>query len=128
MTTNRLRLLVCSAIVFLAPALVAAQSPTDAQRMLDNNPALLQQLRQRILSSGLTPEQVRARLRAEGYPESLLDAYLPGGNTGADVVTPGTSEDVFNAISQLGIVDTVEAASLRCASQPRFDSTIVTTD
>ena len=37
-------------------------------------PALLQQLRQRILTSGLTPDQVRARLKAEGYPETLLDA------------------------------------------------------
>ena len=59
---------------------LAAQNPTpaQAQQMLQNNPALLQQLRQRIMTSGLTPDQVRARLRAEGYPESLLDAYLPG--------------------------------------------------
>ena len=46
--------------------------------MLQTNPALFQQLRQKIMTSGLTPDQVRARLRAEGYPENLLDAYLPG--------------------------------------------------
>ena len=129
MNSNRLRSLACSALVFLTPALLAAQnpSPTDAQRMLEQNPALLQQLRSRILSSGLTPEQVRARLRAEGYPETLLDAYLGSGNTGAEVVSAGTQEDVYNAITQLGIVDTLEAQVLRCATMPS-DTAIVATD
>jgi protein involved in polysaccharide export with SLBB domain len=90
--------------------------------MLENNPALLQQLRSRILSSGLTPEQIRARLRAEGYPENLLDAYLPGGNSGEQTVTAGTPDDVYNAISQLGIVDTLEAETLRCATTPVLDT------
>src|SRR6476660_4635372 len=124
MNSNRLRSLACSALVFLAPALLAAQnpSPTDAQRMLEQNPALLQQLRLRILSSGLTPDQVRARLRAEGYPETLLDAYLGSGTSGAEVVNAGTQEDVYNAIAQLGIVDTTEAQLLRCATIPVSDS------
>ncbi len=87
-------------------------SPSQAQQMLQNNPALLQQLRQKIMTSGLTPDQVRARLRAEGYPENLLDAYLPGTTGGID--TTATSEDVFAAISQLGIADTVEVELLRC--------------
>ena len=64
--------LIAGLLVFSAPAV--AQNPAQAQQMLQNNPALLQQLRQRILTSGLTPDQVRARLRAEGYPENLLDA------------------------------------------------------
>jgi protein involved in polysaccharide export with SLBB domain len=130
MNSNRLRSLVCSALFLLTPALAAAQNPTssDAQQMLQSNPALLQQLRQRILSSGLTPEQVRARLRAEGYPENLLDAYLPGGNTGGEVVNPGTPDDVYNAISQLGIVDTLEAETLRCASMPLDDTTLSVLD
>jgi protein involved in polysaccharide export with SLBB domain len=91
--------------------------------MLESNPALLQQLRTRILSSGLTPDQIRARLRAEGYPETLLDAYLPGGNSEGTVNTTGTPDDVYNAISQLGIVDTLEAESLRCATSPVLDTT-----
>jgi protein involved in polysaccharide export with SLBB domain len=90
--------------------------------MLESNPALLQQLRSRILSSGLTPEQIRARLRAEGYPENLLDAYLPGGNSGEQTTTAGTPDDVYNAISQLGIVDTLEAETLRCATTPILDT------
>src|SRR5687767_8674755 len=94
---------------------IALAQPTaaQAQQMLQTNPALLQQLRQRILTSGLTPEQVRARLRAEGYPENLLDAYLNGGTgTVADNAAP--TDDVFSAITRLGIVDTVEVDLLRC--------------
>jgi protein involved in polysaccharide export with SLBB domain len=94
-----------------APASAQNPSPAQAQQMLQNNPALLQQLRQKILTSGLTPDQVRARLRAEGYPENLLDAYLPGGSS---TDTTATTEDVFSAISQLGIADTVEVELLRC--------------
>jgi polysaccharide export outer membrane protein len=130
MNSNRLRLLACSALVIFAPVLGAAQtpSPTDAQRMLESNPALLQQLRARIMSSGLTADQVRARLRAEGYPETLLDAYLPGGGSGAEVVNTGTPDDVYNAIAQLGIVDTLEAETLRCATALPNDTVMSQTD
>src|SRR5207245_4148665 len=40
-------------------------------------------IRQRLLQSGLTPEQVRARLQASGYPANLFDAYLGGAPPGA---------------------------------------------
>jgi protein involved in polysaccharide export with SLBB domain len=109
---SRLLFLVGAAV--FAPSALAAQnpSPSQAQQMLQNNPALLQQLRQKIMTSGLTPDQVRARLRAEGYPETLLDQYLPGGTGVAD--TTATTEDVFAAITQLGIADTTEVDLLRC--------------
>src|SRR4030088_956926 len=96
-------LLIVGAVGFAPSAF--AQNPTaaQAQQMLHNNPALLQQLRQRIMTSGLSADQVRARLRAEGYPESLLDAYLPGSTAGADAGPP--SDEVFSAITQLGITD-----------------------
>src|SRR5256885_17126380 len=104
-------LFVAGLLCFSAP--LAAQSPAQAQQMLQSNPALLQQLRQRIMTSGLTPDQVRARLRAEGYPENLLDAYLPGSNaTAADVGNP--SPQVFDAITALGIADSADVAMLRC--------------
>jgi len=91
---------------------IAAQNPTTAQaQQMLQNPVLLQQLRQRIMASGLTPDQVRARLRAEGYPESLLDAYLPGGSAAPD--TSNTAA-VFSAITRLGIADTAEVDLLRC--------------
>lgn len=125
MNSNRLRAIALSALVLVVPSLMAAQnpSPAEAQRMLQANPALLEQLRSRIMSSGLTPDQIRARLRAEGYPETLLDAYIPGGNSGnTDVVNASTTDDVYTAIAQLGIVDTVEAQTIRCATLP-LDST-----
>lgn len=79
--------------------------------MLRSNPALLEQLRQRILTSGLTPDQVRARLRAEGYPEDLLDAYL---GTGEITTGAAPSDDVFSAVKALGITDSVDLDLLRC--------------
>src|SRR5688500_1146221 len=92
--------------VSIAAPQLRAQQPTsdEAARMLQNIPQLLNQLRQKILTSGLTPEQVRARLRAEGYPENLLDAYLPGGpeTPGSNATSPS---DALSALAQLGIAD-----------------------
>ena len=114
MTVSKLgSLLTIAGLVFLATTASAQNpSPAQAQQMLQNNPALLQQLRQKIMSSGLTPDQVRARLRAEGYPENLLDAYLPGSTISPD--SGSSANDVFMAIAQLGIADTVEVDLLRC--------------
>src|SRR5207253_4039001 len=117
-STNRMTSLKLSSLYLIAGLLgfsapAVAQNPAQAQQMLQNNPALLQQLRQRILTSGLTPDQVRARLRAEGYPDNLLDAYLPGSTaTAADVGTP--NPQVFSAITALGIADQADVASMRC--------------
>jgi polysaccharide biosynthesis/export protein len=99
-------------IVGASPALAQNPSASQAQQMLQNNPALLQQLRQRIMTSGLTPDQVRARLKAEGYPENLLDAYLGGGTATPD--NAASPEEVFSAIAKLGIADTSEVDLLRC--------------
>src|ERR1051325_4319440 len=105
--------LLFAGVIAAAPASTAQNpTPAEAQQMLQN-PALLQQLRQRIMSSGLTPDQVRARLRAEGYPENLLDAYLPGATGGATDSTV-SNEMVFSAITKLGIADTTEVDLLRC--------------
>jgi protein involved in polysaccharide export with SLBB domain len=130
MNSFKLRLALIAAILFIAPSLSKAQSPAQAQQMLQSNPGLLRELRSRILSSGLTPDQVRARLRAEGYPENLLDAYLSGGSeslestgtTGAQV----PQDEVFGAISALGIVDTVDATTLRCSVDALSDDTLFT--
>ncbi len=59
------------------------------------------QLRQRLLQSGLTPDQIRARLRAAGYSSGLLDAYLR-----QDSVIPGPpTEQMIGIISSLGIAE-----------------------
>ncbi|MEO6866253.1 MAG: SLBB domain-containing protein [Gemmatimonadaceae bacterium] len=112
-----LRSLLVAVVVYGAPAAVAAQNPTpqQAQQLLLNNPALLQQLKQRIMTSGMTPDQVRARLRESGYPENLLDAYLNGG--GAPDTT-ASSEQVFSAVQELGIADSAAVDFLRCGLNP----------
>src|SRR5436309_923658 len=70
-------LVVGAVLAFVAARPAAAQIPTPAQAQ-----QLLQQ-------SGLTPDQIRARLRASGYPDSLLDAYLgPGGGMGGGPQRP----------------------------------------
>jgi protein involved in polysaccharide export with SLBB domain len=116
MRALNLRSLLVAVVVSSAPAAVVAQNPTtdQAQQMLQNNPALLQQLKQRIVTSGMTPDQVRARLRAAGYPDNLLDAYLNGGSPDSTAST----EDVFSAVRQLGIADSADVDFLRCGLNP----------
>ncbi|HEX5435632.1 MAG TPA: SLBB domain-containing protein [Gemmatimonadaceae bacterium] len=105
-----------------APALLAAQqipTPAQAQQLLQNNPSLADQLRQRLQGSGLTADQIRARLRAEGYPEGLLDSYLPG-TIGAQGGAQPTAT-VFAAVRALGIVDSTGVDSLmQFQQQPEF--------
>src|SRR5438552_2866555 len=68
------------------PAFAQVPSPAQAQSALQQavlqNPGLPDQIRQRLQQSGLTAEQVRARLSASGYPPNLLDAYLGGASSG----------------------------------------------
>ena len=95
-------------------------SPQQAEQMLRSQPQLVQQLRQRLAQSGLTPDQVRSRLRAAGYPESLLDAYLQGADTtqGAPV-GPRT----LDAVRALGVLSDEASDSLRL-----MDSTLAVSD
>jgi len=85
-------------------------TPDQARRALQNQPELVTQLRQRLLESGLTPDQVRSRLRAAGYPENLLDDYLMGADT-TRKVRPGSK--TLEAVSALGILSDAEADSLK---------------
>jgi polysaccharide biosynthesis/export protein len=128
MNLSRLRLLLVAAFLVILPALGSAQTPEQVLQ----NPALLRELRARIMSSGLTPDQVRARLRAEGYPENLLDAYLGAGEGGADATTSGAvlsnQEDILSAVASLGIVDTVDALSIRCNAPGAMDTTLTASD
>jgi protein involved in polysaccharide export with SLBB domain len=85
-------------------------SPDEARNMLKNQPGLVEQLRQKLAQSGLSQDQVRARLRAAGYPEELLDQYLPGADTTAQV-RPGPR--TLDAVRALGILTPEEADSLQ---------------
>src|SRR5260221_6819365 len=84
----------------LAARAQARPSPTEAQALLQTRPDLVAQLRQRLVASGLTREQVHARLRAEGYPEDLLDPYLPCFSRAGT----GPREDVCRGARALAVV------------------------
>ncbi len=103
------------AAVFLSPSVVRGQLPTtrptteQARVLLQTRPDLVEQLRQRFATSGMTREQIHARLRAEGYPEDLLDSYLSGAT--GDAAAPNDS--VFAAVLALGVADSSDVASLQ---------------
>ncbi|QJR38002.1 SLBB domain-containing protein [Gemmatimonas groenlandica] len=85
-------------------------TPAQAQDLVQNRPELVAQLRQRIQASGLSADQLRARLRAAGYPESLLEQVMGGATPGA---SSPPSDSLINAVRALGIVDSTDAAALR---------------
>ncbi|MEO7456208.1 MAG: SLBB domain-containing protein [Gemmatimonadaceae bacterium] len=101
-------------------------TPEQAQALLQTRPDLVAQLRQRLMTSGMTPEQVRSRLRAEGYPENLLDAYLTGATGQASAPSP----TVLRAVQELGIADSLELLSgaldtVPVSSRQRADTSIL---
>jgi protein involved in polysaccharide export with SLBB domain len=114
MRDRNVRLLLVAAFAFLAPSALLAQarpSPAEAEALLQTRPDLVAQLRQRIATSGMSPEQIRARLRAEGYPESLLDSYMDeaAGAPGSD---GGPTAETMAAVRALGIADSTDAAPI----------------
>ena len=133
MGLRQLRSLLMTAF-FLSPLAVGAQLPTtkptpaEAQLLLQTRPDLVAQLRQRMAASGMTPDQIRARLKAEGYPENILDAYMPGttGDAGG-AVAPA----VFQAVQDLGIADSTDILGMQglgaqgLGSRTRADTSIL---
>ncbi|MDA1095514.1 MAG: SLBB domain-containing protein, partial [Acidobacteria bacterium] len=68
-------LAVLAALSLGAP--LTAQQPTQAQvQAILQQPGSADGVRARIKSSGLTPDQIRARLGASGYDPALLDPFL----------------------------------------------------
>ena len=92
-----------AALLLVTASAAPAQQPTAAQvqQALSQQPGLADVLRQRIAQSGLTPEQVRSRLQASGYPTTLLDAYMGAAAAGQLVPTPGAQE--LAAVQALGL-------------------------
>lgn len=86
-------------------------TPTQVQQILKEQPELARKVREKIGMSGLTDDQIRARLRAAGYPDSLLDQYLPSSADTLNISNPTGS--ILTAIQQLGIMGGQEAESLR---------------
>jgi protein involved in polysaccharide export with SLBB domain len=102
------------------PAAAQPARPTaeQASALLQARPELVQQLRQRLMSSGMSPEQVRARLKAEGYPENLLDAYMSG--VGSTSNGTASAADVITAMRKLGIVDAGDENDLEALARGRL--------
>ena len=120
-TTSYVRTALIGAVLLL-PSLLRAQgglpNPAQAQAMLQSRPELATQLRQRVVSSGMTPEQIRARLRAQGYPENFLDSYLGGMPSGGGA----PSEDELTAFQRLGLTGAEDDAALRTMLRSGEDS------
>ena len=85
-------------------------TPAQAEELLRTRPDLVRQLRDRIGASGLTQEQIRARLRAAGYPDSILDPYLGNFDPNKQVAT---GSDVLEAVRVLGLVSSTDVDSLK---------------
>jgi protein involved in polysaccharide export with SLBB domain len=104
------------AAVVSASTLAAQQLPPPGQSQQALQQAIAQQpglggvLRSRIAESGLTPDQVRARLRASGYPANLLDSYLGPAAPGHQAPAPGANE--LAAIQALGLAPITVQATL----------------
>ena len=112
------------ALLALAPAASSAQvpvqvrpgqplpNPDQARDMLRNQPDMVRQLRDKLKQSGMSDDQVRARLRAAGYPEDFLDQYLSGADTSL-ATRPGPR--TIDAVTAVGILSPQEADSLQAA-------------
>jgi polysaccharide biosynthesis/export protein len=85
-------------------------SAAQAQLLVQTRPDLVAQLRQRIQGSGLSRDQIAARLRAAGYPESLLEQVM-GSGSGEGVTT--SPDSLIAAVRALGLMDEVDAVALR---------------
>jgi len=98
--------LLASAALFLAPAygqvvpqLPPGVSEQQALETLQQNPQLQEQVRQRILGSGLSPTDIQQRLLNAGFPRDLLDSYLFDPDAAAATLDLKT----MRAISVLGV-------------------------
>jgi polysaccharide biosynthesis/export protein len=92
-----------------AAAQTAGQMPTPAQALAAmNDPAIRERLLAQVRSSGLSPDQIRSRLRSMGYGDEIINQLL---GAAADT-TAGSTEDVFAAARALGVVDSATANSI----------------
>jgi polysaccharide export outer membrane protein len=76
-----------------------------------NRSEIMNRLRSVMESTGMTPEQIRSRLKAQGYPESMLDSYMPGARGVDTLALP--EPDVFEAVRALGLADSAAVDTLR---------------
>jgi protein involved in polysaccharide export with SLBB domain len=90
-------------------AVAQRPSPDQVRAVLKSRPELAAQLRDRIATSGLTPDQIRSRLAASGYSANLLDAYLDA-STAANAPLAEPSGRMLDAVRALGLASPDEFA------------------
>jgi polysaccharide biosynthesis/export protein len=96
--------------VFVALVVVAGPPTLNAQQRPPAPQASATQIRELqslVQNSGLSLEQIRSRLKAEGFSENLLDPYFAGRSSAVP------DSNVFAAVRKLGL--SVAADSLRRA-------------
>src|SRR2546422_7526858 len=104
----------CAQVPTPAPVqLPGGLTPEQALELLRTNPQLAAIFRQRIQQSGLTREQIRARLVAAGYPANMLDAYLGGSSGGSGDTGPTPSGQEVTALQAIGLGTLDFASRLR---------------
>ncbi len=101
--------------------IIAIGKPASARQIPDLpiNPQQIQQMLRdstqagiildRIRASGLSPDEIRAQLRAAGLPSGILDAYLLQADS---LGAPAPSTDIIDAMQVLGIGDFAPEDSL----------------
>jgi polysaccharide biosynthesis/export protein len=87
--------------------LPAGMTPEQLGQLLQQDPQLAGVIRQRLQASGLTPDQIRAQLAANGYPPTLLDAYLGASQPAQGAPSP--TPQILAALQTLGIQTTTLA-------------------
>ena len=76
--------------------------------MAQQRPEIGDLLRERLAQSGLTPDEIRSRLRAAGYSGNLLDQYL----TRDTLALPTPGQGMLEAVSLLGLAQLSREDSL----------------
>ncbi|HEX5005064.1 MAG TPA: SLBB domain-containing protein [Gemmatimonadales bacterium] len=89
-----------AALAFGSPLHAQQPTPEQAKAMLAQ-PGGAAAVRAQIRSSGLTPEQIRSRLRAAGYDPALIDPLLSDAPSGSDSVSVTMEQNA--ALRALGI-------------------------
>ena len=101
------RAALCAAVLLGARPVAAQQlpPPDQARQLLATRPDLVALLRSELASSGLSPDQIRERLQAAGYPADFLDSYL-GTSGSRDTLSGGLSSgSIADAVRALGVGD-----------------------
>ncbi len=120
--------LIVLSLASLASAATAQRpTPEQAQALLRARPDLQNRVRDQIAGSGLTPDQIRARLVAAGYPATLLDSYM---STQLDTSAGEPSASTLSAIRALGLTadDDIVDSITGVPGAPRQDIHLSGTD